>query len=191
MANKTQLGIGAVIAILVATYFGMGTEQNKNQTSTVPEQNADSSRQQHSNQQNPNQQGSNQSYSNQDHSNQGVETQSSQNRHGLDVIQKAFQSKLSNVQVQSEGRVKAILRDDNEGSRHQKFILSLENGLTILVAHNIDLSPRIENLRKGDTVEFFGEYEYSAQGGVIHWTHHDPQGRHEDGWLKHDGKTYQ
>ena len=191
MANKTQLGIGAVIAILVATYFGMGTEQNKNQTSTAPEQNIGSSGQQHSNHQNPNQQGSNQSYSNQDHSNQRVETQSSQNRHGLDVIQKAFQSKLSNVQVQSEGRVKAILRDDNEGSRHQKFILSLNNGLTILVAHNIDLSPRIENLRKGDTVEFFGEYEYSAQGGVIHWTHHDPQGRHEDGWLKHDGKTYQ
>ena len=191
MANKTQLGIGAVIAILVATYLGMGTEQNKNQTSTAPEQNIGSSGQQHSNHQNPNQQGSNQSYSNQDHSNQRVETQSSQNRHGLDVIQKAYQSKLSNVQVQSEGRVKAILRDDNEGSRHQKFILSLNNGLTILVAHNIDLSPRIENLRKGDTVEFFGEYEYSAQGGVIHWTHHDPQGRHEDGWLKYDGKTYQ
>lgn len=56
--------------------------------------------------------------------------------------------------MQSEGRVKAILRDDNEGSRHQKFILSLNNGLTILVAHNIDLSPRIENLKKGDVVEF-------------------------------------
>jgi hypothetical protein len=37
----------------------------------------------------------------------------------------------------------------------------------------------------------FGEYEYSNQGGVIHWTHHDPSRRHEDGWLKHDGKTYQ
>ena len=70
MANKTQLGIGAVIAILVATYLGMGTEQNKNQTSTVPEQNADSSGQQHSNQQNSNLQGLNQSNSKQDYSNQ-------------------------------------------------------------------------------------------------------------------------
>jgi hypothetical protein len=50
--------------------------------------------------------------------------------------------------------VKAILRDDNEGSRHQKFILSLDNGLTVLVAHNIDLAPRIDHLRKGDRVEF-------------------------------------
>ena len=87
--------------------------------------------------------------------------------------------------------MKAVLRDDNEGSRHQKFILSLDNGLTILVAHNIDLAPKIENLRKGDMVEFFGEYEYSAQGGVIHWTHRDPNHRHEDGWLKHNGKIYQ
>ncbi|MEK7738664.1 MAG: DUF3465 domain-containing protein, partial [Pseudomonadota bacterium] len=96
-----------------------------------------------------------------------------------------------NVQVQSIGRVKAVLRDDNEGSRHQKFILALDNGLTVLVAHNIDLAPRIDNLRKGDTVEFFGEYEYSNQGGVMHWTHHDPKRRHQDGWLKHNGKTYQ
>ncbi|MDN5691292.1 MAG: DUF3465 domain-containing protein, partial [Acinetobacter sp.] len=57
--------------------------------------------------------------------------------------------------------------------------------------HNIDLAPRIDNLRKGDTVEFFGEYEYSNQGGVMHWTHHDPKRRHQDGWLKHNGKTYQ
>ena len=58
------------------------------------------------------------------------------------------------------------------------------------MAHNIDLSPRIENLKKGDVVEFFGEYEYSPQGGVMHWTHHDPRGHHTDGWLKHQGKTY-
>lgn len=112
-------------------------------------------------------------------------------QNGLEVIRKAYDAKLSNVQVQSIGRVKAVLRDDNEGSRHQKFILALDNGLTVLVAHNIDLAPHIDNLRKGDTVEFFGEYEYSNQGGVMHWTHHDPKRRHQDGWLKHNGKTYQ
>lgn len=106
-------------------------------------------------------------------------------------IRQAFQQQQSNVQVHASGRVKAVLADDNEGSRHQKFILTLNNGLTVLVAHNIDLAPRIEDLKKGDVVEFYGEYEYNPKGGVIHWTHHDPQQRHIAGWLKHQGKTYQ
>ncbi len=106
-------------------------------------------------------------------------------------IMHAYQQQLSNIQVQSKGEVKAILADDNDGSRHQKMILKLENGLTVLVAHNIDLAPRVEGLRKGEIVEFYGEYEYSPKGGVIHWTHHDPQGKHVDGWLKYQGKSYQ
>lgn len=106
-------------------------------------------------------------------------------------IQQAFKQQQSNVQVQASGRVKAVLADDNDGSRHQKFILELSNGLTVLVAHNIDLAPRIENLKKDDVVEFYGEYEYNPKGGVIHWTHHDPQQRHIAGWLKYQGKTYQ
>ncbi|MGM7375339.1 DUF3465 domain-containing protein, partial [Acinetobacter baumannii] len=89
-------------------------------------------------------------------------------------IKAAYERRQSNIQVQGSGRVKAILREDNDGSRHQKFILILKNGLSILVAHNIDLAPKIEDLRKGDIVEFNGEYEYNAKGGVLHWTHHDP-----------------
>ncbi|WP_272975496.1 DUF3465 domain-containing protein, partial [Alcanivorax jadensis] len=77
------------------------------------------------------------------------------------------------------------------GSRHQKFILELASGQTILIAHNIDLAPRIPDLRDGESVSFYGEYEWNERGGVVHWTHHDPQGRHVDGWLKHDGKTFQ
>lgn len=106
-------------------------------------------------------------------------------------IMQAYQQQRSNIQAQSRGEVKAILADDNEGSRHQKMILKLENGLTVLIAHNIDLAPRIEGLKKGDIVEFYGEYEYSEKGGVIHWTHHDPRGKHTDGWLKYKGKIYQ
>lgn len=106
-------------------------------------------------------------------------------------IANAFQQRKSDVQVYSKGKVIAILPDDNKGSRHQKILLKLNNGITVLVAHNIDLAPRIQNLRKGDMVEFYGEYEYSDKGGVIHWTHHDPQKRHVGGWLKHEGQTYQ
>ena len=53
-------------------------------------------------------------------------------------IMQAYQQQRSNVQVQAQGIVKAVLPDDNEGSRHQKMILKLENGLTVLIAHNID-----------------------------------------------------
>lgn len=97
----------------------------------------------------------------------------------------------SGQQVQGQGTVSRILADDNNGSRHQRFILRVPPGKTLLVAHNIDLAPRIPSLRVGDTVSFFGEYEWNEKGGVIHWTHHDPQGRHPGGWLEHDGQRYQ
>lgn len=107
------------------------------------------------------------------------------------VIQAAYENRQSDVQVEGAGRVVKVLPDDNKGSRHQKFILELASGQTILIAHNIDLAPRIPDLREGDRVSFYGEYEWNERGGVIHWTHHDPQGRHVDGWLKHDGKIFQ
>lgn len=94
-------------------------------------------------------------------------------------------------QVKGSGRVVRVLSDDNDGSRHQRFILEMNSGQTILVAHNIDLAPRISSLTAGDTVEFYGEFETNSQGGVIHWTHHDPQGRHVAGWLEHRGRRYQ
>ncbi|WP_123713347.1 DUF3465 domain-containing protein [Sinobacterium caligoides] len=106
------------------------------------------------------------------------------------ALSNALDNKLSNIQVRGSGTVKAILRDDNKGSRHQKFILALDSGQTILIAHNIDLSSRVAKLNKGDRVEFYGEYEWNNRGGVVHWTHHDPKGRHANGWLKHNGTTY-
>ncbi len=107
------------------------------------------------------------------------------------ALQLAIENRQSDVQVRGSGTVTRLLPDDNEGSRHQKFILRLASGDTVLVAHNIDLAPRIDQLKRGDRVEFHGEYEWNQRGGVVHWTHHDPAGRHVGGWLKHQGKTYQ
>lgn len=107
------------------------------------------------------------------------------------VIEQAFAERRGDLQVQGEGVVERVLADDRDGSRHQRFILRLGNGRTVLVAHNIDLAPRIDALRAGDRIAFNGEYEWNAKGGVIHWTHHDPAGRHVAGWLRHAGRTYQ
>ncbi|MGO4234425.1 DUF3465 domain-containing protein [Vibrio cholerae] len=107
------------------------------------------------------------------------------------VLQQAYQSQQSDLQVQGFGQVAKVLPDDNDGSKHQKFILKLNSGQTLLVAHNIDLAPRIPNLKVGDSVEFYGEYEWNKKGGVLHWTHKDPQNRHAHGWLKHNGQVYE
>lgn len=107
------------------------------------------------------------------------------------ALDHAFANRLRNHQLAGEGTVIKVLPDDAKGSRHQRFILRLESGRTLLVAHNIDLAPRVDNLQPGDPVAFFGEYEWNAKGGVMHWTHHDPQGRHVGGWIRHGRRTYQ
>ena len=168
--KKTNMSIGAVIVLLIAAFFGLDLNTNNKEHTQQPANSVGGGQNSQSNE----------------------SSSSDQNQqNGLSLIQQAFDRHQSNVQVQSVGRVKAVLADDNEGSRHQKFILGLENGLTVLVAHNIDLAPRIKNIQKGDTVEFYGEYEYTEKGGVIHWTHHDPQNRHVGGWLKYEGEIYQ
>jgi hypothetical protein len=103
----------------------------------------------------------------------------------------AFENRSSNVQVQGSGHVTRILPDDNSGSRHQRFIVGLASGQTVLVAHNIDLASRVAALQTGDLIEFYGEYEWNERGGIVHWTHRDPQHGHADGWIKHNGRTYQ
>lgn len=107
------------------------------------------------------------------------------------IIRDAFANKQNDLQVKGQGRVMRVLADDLKGSRHQRFILELDSGQRLLVAHNIDLAPRIPNLQQGDAVQFFGEYEWNEKGGVIHWTHKDPRGNHVAGWLKHNGLTFQ
>lgn len=106
------------------------------------------------------------------------------------VLAQAFDRRATSLPVQGGGVVTRVLPDDDDGSRHQRFILQLSSGQTLLVTHNIDLAPRIPGLRTGDRVEFNGVYEWNSLGGVVHWTHHDPQGRREPGWLRHKGQTY-
>ena len=106
------------------------------------------------------------------------------------ILQTAFEDKQSNLQVHDIGKVVKLLADDTTGSQHQRFILKLASGQTILIVHNIDIATRIDTLMKNDNVEFYGEYVWNSKGGLVHWTHHDPQHEHTDGWLKHQNITY-
>ncbi len=107
------------------------------------------------------------------------------------ALENAISSRRSGLQVQGSGTVSRILSDDRDGSRHQRFIVRLDSGHTLLIAHNIDLAPRVTNLKTGEAVSFFGVYEWNERGGVLHWTHHDPAGHHVAGWLEYNGSRYQ
>ena len=105
-------------------------------------------------------------------------------------IRSLYDAQRSGVMVSVVGNVTRILKDDNDGSRHQRFLIKTAEGLTLLVAHNIDLAPRVP-LKEYDEVSIYGQYEWSNKGGVLHWTHHDPNKSHEEGWILHQGKKYE
>lgn len=110
---------------------------------------------------------------------------------GDNLLAKLFNEGQSNVQVYGTGIVISLLADDLNEDRHQRFIIKLKSGQTLLISHNIDLAPRIDGLSLNDQIEFFGEYEWNDKGGVIHWTHHDPEEIHVNGWLFHNHVIYQ
>jgi hypothetical protein len=107
------------------------------------------------------------------------------------VFANALNSHQSGIQVTGAGVVAKVLTDDNSGDRHQRFILRLASGQTLLIAHNIDIAPKVTDLQPGDSVEFYGVYEWNPEGGTVHWTHRDPSGTHQAGWLRHNGESFQ
>ena len=97
-------------------------------------------------------------------------------------------NQAQNAPIEFSAQVIKLLADDNKGSRHQKFIVK-SNFHTILIAHNIDLAPRVP-VTLGDELIINGEYEWNDRGGVVHWTHHDPQNRRAGGWIELNGKKF-
>lgn len=95
-----------------------------------------------------------------------------------------FSRQLSHIPVKGEGFVTAILNDDLEGRKHQRFVLELARHKTVLILNNTDIFPRLSPLEIGDRVEFHGEYVWNRHGGIVHWTHPDPKGIRADGYVK-------
>lgn len=106
-------------------------------------------------------------------------------------IEDAFENHRSNIQILAKGAVTRLLPDDITGDKHQRMILELANGHTLLVAHNIDIAERVPASVLGGTIYVHGEYEWNPRGGVVHWTHHDPTNAHAGGWIQYKGVRYE
>lgn len=102
----------------------------------------------------------------------------------------AVAERRSNVWLTAEGRVTRLLPDDNEGARHQCWILRTAGGVTVKISHNLDIAPRVP-LDVDMLIRARGEYIWNEQGGVLHWTHRDPDRRREGGWIELAGKRYE
>ncbi len=106
------------------------------------------------------------------------------------ALERAIEARASGVMMTVAARVVKVLPDDLDGSRHQRFLLDVGRGRTVLVAHNIDLAERVP-LDRDDRVRLRGQFEWNDKGGVLHWTHHDPAGRHPGGWIEHAGRRFE
>lgn len=99
----------------------------------------------------------------------------------------AFDKKLSNVGVTAQGKVIKVLEDDHKGAHHQRFVIEVSSGRTVLIAHNIEQAYRA-NIKIGDEVEAKGNYVWNKYGGLLHNTHHADRGEHDDGYINFVGK---
>lgn len=91
--------------------------------------------------------------------------------------------------IEDSGYVRRLLSDDNDGSKHQRFIIDLRDRQSLLIAHNIEVANRVP-VGMGDRVWFRGMYEYNDLGGLVHWTHHDPLGIEDGGWIRFRRKSF-
>ncbi len=110
-------------------------------------------------------------------------------RQAIDKIRSSQNNPDATFWTTVQGKVAKMLKDDTEGSPHQRFLVELAPDITLLVAHNIELAQRAP-VQAGQMVTVSGEYVWNNRGGVLHWTHHDPKGR-KGGWIEYAGKRYE
>jgi hypothetical protein len=105
------------------------------------------------------------------------------------ILSAAFQKSDTGSWIEVTGFVKKLLSDDNDGLRHQRFIIDAGSHRSLLVAHNIDLAGRVP-VGMGDRVQVRGMYEWNELGGLVHWTHHDPHGVEDGGYVRYRTRVY-
>ena len=107
------------------------------------------------------------------------------------AVQRAFERRTDQVQVTLIGTIDRLLSDqDGPSGPHERFIVRLTDvAMTVLIEHNLALAPRVP-VATGEAVVVHGEYIWNAQGGLVHFTHHDPNRSHEGGYILYGGKRY-
>jgi hypothetical protein len=107
------------------------------------------------------------------------------------AVQRAFERHADGVELTISGTVDRVLSDQNGPSGpHERFIVRLTNvRMTVLIEHNLSIAPRVP-VAVGETVVVHGEYVWNAQGGLVHFTHHDPDRSHLGGYIMYGGKRY-
>jgi hypothetical protein len=105
-------------------------------------------------------------------------------------VERIYEKSDTSNWVEGAGLVKKLLPDDNNPSRHQRFILDMRNGQTLLIAHNLNLATKVP-VGLGDRIRFRGMYEWNELGGLVHWTHADPLRADEGGYIKYRTKVYE
>ncbi len=103
-----------------------------------------------------------------------------------------YASGASGAEVIGRGTVLGTLGTHSGPSgEHEGFLLKLDGGCDLLlrVETNVDITGPVP-LQMGEVVTVKGQFEDDG-GGVVHWTHHDPRGRHVSGYVEAGGKFYQ
>jgi hypothetical protein len=80
----------------------------------------------------------------------------------ISVIEAAFANQDSGISVTVKGNITRILGDDTVGVRHQRFIIELSNGQTLLIEHSIDIAPRVQGINVGSVLYAHGDYARAA-----------------------------
>ena len=101
-----------------------------------------------------------------------------------ELVAAAVRERRSNLMVEVKAEVLRSLPDEEiSHAPHQRFLIRLDNGVALMVTHNLDISRRIPISVK-DRLRIRGEYDWNYQGGLIHWTHSDPEGQRAGGWIE-------
>jgi hypothetical protein len=106
------------------------------------------------------------------------------------LFTRAWQQRLSGVQLSLEGKISRVFSSMETEAGQQKFSLQLAQGQVVTVIHDVRLGSAIEDLAEGEIIEVFGEYQWAPDGGVIHWTHRDPEGNRQAGWVRYKDRLY-